>query len=165
MLASRAALELVPRGVRILVASTEMGQGARTTLAQIVAETLGLPLERVLVATPDTATVPDSGPTVASRTCMVVGGLLKACAGELLEKLGGLTPSAYLRRHGPLRVTAAVRAAAGRRLGRRDLPRRRLRHLRLGLRRGRGGEGPRHVRGAADAGDRGGRDRPRRSTR
>ena len=47
MLASRAALELVPRGVRILVGSTEMGQGARTTLAQIVAETLGLPLERV----------------------------------------------------------------------------------------------------------------------
>lgn len=105
MLASRAALELVPRGVRILVASTEMGQGARTTLTQIVAETMGLPLERVLVATPDTANVPDSGPTVASRTCMVVGGLLKACAEELLEKLGGLPPSAYLRRHGPLRVT------------------------------------------------------------
>ena len=105
MLASRAALELVPRGVRILVASTEMGQGARTTLAQIVAETMGLPLDRVLVATPDTASVPDSGPTVASRTCMVVGGLLKACAEELVVKLGGLTPSAYLRRHGPLRVT------------------------------------------------------------
>ena len=47
MLASRAALELVPGGVRILVASTEMGQGARTTLAQIVAETMGLPLDRV----------------------------------------------------------------------------------------------------------------------
>jgi CO/xanthine dehydrogenase Mo-binding subunit len=105
MLASRASLELVPRGVRILVASTEMGQGARTTLAQIVAETMGLPLERVLVATPDTASVPDSGPTVASRTCMVVGGLLKACAEELLERLSGLAPSAYLRRHGPLRVT------------------------------------------------------------
>ncbi len=105
MLASRAALELVPRGVRILVASTEMGQGSRTTLAQIVAETMGLPLERVLVATPDTANVPDSGPTVASRTCMVVGGLLKACAEELKGKLGGLAPSAYLRRHGPLRVT------------------------------------------------------------
>ena len=105
MLASRAALELVPRGVRILVASTEMGQGARTTLAQIVAETMGLPLERVLVATPDTANVPDSGPTVASRTCMVVGGLLKACAEELVVRLDGLTPSAYLRRHGPLRVT------------------------------------------------------------
>jgi len=105
MLASRAALELVPRGVRILVASTEMGQGARTTLAQIVAETMGLPLDRVLVATPDTASVPDSGPTVASRTCMVVGGLLKACAEELVVKLDGLAPSTYLRRHGPLRVT------------------------------------------------------------
>ena len=49
--------------------------------------------------------MPDSGPTVASRTCMVVGGLLKACAEELKERLGGLSPSAYLKRHGPLRVT------------------------------------------------------------
>jgi CO/xanthine dehydrogenase Mo-binding subunit len=105
MLASRAALELLPRGVRILVASTEMGQGARTTLAQIVAETLSLPLEQVEVAEPDTARVPDSGPTVASRTCMVVGGLLKACASEMKRRLGGLSPAAYLRRHGPLTVT------------------------------------------------------------
>ena len=36
---------------------------------------------------------------------MVVGGLLKACAEEMPEKLGGLSPAAYLRRHGPLRVT------------------------------------------------------------
>jgi CO/xanthine dehydrogenase Mo-binding subunit len=105
MLASRASLELVPGGVRILVASTEMGQGARTTLAQVVAETMGLPLDRVKVATPDTASVPDSGPTVASRTCMVVGGLLKSCAEEIQRKLDGLSPSAYLKQNGPLRVT------------------------------------------------------------
>ncbi len=104
MLASRAALELTPRGARIQVGSTEMGQGTRTTLAQIVAETLGLAVERVEVAEPDTASVPDSGPTVASRTCMVVGGLLKACAAEMKERLGGLSPAAYLKRHGPLRV-------------------------------------------------------------
>jgi CO/xanthine dehydrogenase Mo-binding subunit len=104
-LASRASLELVPRGVRILVGSTEMGQGTRTMLAQIVAEELGWPIGRVLVACPDTASVPDSGPTVASRTCMVVGGLLKACAAEIAERLAGLSPAAYLRRHGPLTVT------------------------------------------------------------
>ncbi len=113
MLASRAALELVPGGVRILVASTEMGQGTRTTLAQVVAETMGLPLDRVSVATPDTANVPDSGPTVASRTCMVVGGLLKACAEEVKRKLGGLSPSAYLKRHGPLRVTRQYEPPSG----------------------------------------------------
>jgi len=105
MLASRAALELLPRGARILVGSTEMGQGTRTTLAQIVAETLGLAVERVEVAEPDTARVPDSGPTVASRTCMVVGGLLKACAEEMKRRLGNLSPAAYLSRHGPLTVT------------------------------------------------------------
>src|SRR5512143_3740505 len=101
MLASRASLELTAHGARILVGSTEMGQGTRTTLAQIVAETLGLPLERIEVADPDTARVPDSGPTVASRTCMVVGGLLHACALEMKRMLAGLSPAAGLRRHGP----------------------------------------------------------------
>jgi CO/xanthine dehydrogenase Mo-binding subunit len=105
MLASKATLELTERGARVLVGSTEMGQGARTTLAQIVSEALGLPIGRVEVAEPDTSRVPDSGPTVASRTCMVVGGLLKECAEEMKGRLGGLSPAAYLRRHGPLRVT------------------------------------------------------------
>jgi CO/xanthine dehydrogenase Mo-binding subunit len=113
MLASRAALELRPRGARILVGSTEMGQGTRTTLAQIVAEVLSLPLDRVEVADPDTARVPDSGPTVASRTCMVVGGLLKACASEMKERLGGLSPAAYLKRHGPLTITRQYAAPPG----------------------------------------------------
>lgn len=104
-LASRASLELTPRGVRVLVASTEIGQGTRTMHAQIVAETLGIPYEEVEVAEPDTALVPDSGPTVASRTCMIVGGLLQRCAQEMKERLGGLSHRAYLARHGPLRVT------------------------------------------------------------
>jgi CO/xanthine dehydrogenase Mo-binding subunit len=112
-LASKASLELTPRGARIRVGSTEMGQGTRTALAQVVAETLGLPLDRVEVAQPDTAAVPDSGPTVASRTCMVVGGLLKACAEEMKERLGGLAPDRYLRRHGPLVVTKQYQPPPG----------------------------------------------------
>jgi hypothetical protein len=80
-------------GVRILVASTEIGQGQRTVHAQIVAETLGIPLHRVEVEAADTAFVPNSGPTVASRTTMVVGGLLKRCADEMRERLGSLSPS------------------------------------------------------------------------
>jgi CO/xanthine dehydrogenase Mo-binding subunit len=104
-LASRASLELIPKGVRILVGSTEMGQGTKTVLAQIVAETLNLPYDRVEVAPPDTALVPDSGPTVASRTAMVVGRLLQRCAQEMKETLGGLSPAQYLSRHGALVVT------------------------------------------------------------
>ena len=104
-LASKASLELTERGARILVASTEIGQGTRTMHAQIVADTLGLPYDRVDVHAADTAVVPDSGPTVASRTCMVVGRILQRCAEEMRARLGGLTPRQYLRRHGPLVVT------------------------------------------------------------
>ncbi len=109
-LASRASLELTPRGARVLVSSAEIGQGSRTVHAQIVAETLGLPFEAVEVARADTAIVPDSGPTVASRTSMVVGGLLQKCAAEMKQTLGGLTPREDLRRHGPLVITKQYEA-------------------------------------------------------
>ncbi len=108
-LASKASLELTESGARILVASTEMGQGTRTMHAQIVAESLGIPYERVEVADADTARVPDSGPTVASRTCMIVGRILEECAREMKRRLGRLTPREYLRRHGPLLVTKEYR--------------------------------------------------------
>jgi CO/xanthine dehydrogenase Mo-binding subunit len=104
-LASKASLECTERGVRILTASVEMGQGTRTMHAQIVAETLGIPYDEVEIAQPDTAVVPDSGPTVASRTCLVVGRILQRCAEEMRERLGSLAPAEYARRHGPLVVT------------------------------------------------------------
>ena len=104
-LASKASLALTPRGVRILVASTEIGQGTRTMHAQIVADTLGLPYDAVEVNAADTSEVPDSGPTVASRTCMVVGRILQRCAEEMRARLGRLTPRQYLRKHGPLVIT------------------------------------------------------------
>jgi len=87
-LASRAGLALAPDGVRLLVGSTEIGQGTRTMHAQIVAETLGIPYDCVETADPDTARVPDSGPTVASRTCMVVGKILQRAAEKLRAELG-----------------------------------------------------------------------------
>lgn len=104
-LASRASLELTPDGARILVASTEIGQGSRTTHAQIVADALGWPLSSIEVGEADTRKVPDSGPTVASRTCMIVGGLLERCARELRRRLDGASPAAYLAANGPLVIT------------------------------------------------------------
>ena len=103
-LKSKARLDLTPTGVMILVASTEIGQGTRTMHAQIVADALGIPYESVEVAQPDTATVADSGPTVASRTCMVVGKILERCALEMKRLLGGLTPAEHFRTKGPLSV-------------------------------------------------------------
>ena len=104
-LASKASLALTERGARILVASTEIGQGTRTMHAQIVADTLGLPYQAIDVNAADTGVVPDSGPTVASRTCMVVGRILQRCAEEMKARLGTLTPRQYLRTHGPLVIT------------------------------------------------------------
>jgi len=104
-LASKASLALTERGARILVANTEIGQGTRTMLAQIVADTLGVPYDDIEVNAADTNEVPDSGPTVASRTCMIVGRLLERCALDMRERLDGLSPRNYLRRHGPLVVT------------------------------------------------------------
>jgi CO/xanthine dehydrogenase Mo-binding subunit len=104
-LASKASLALTERGARILVASTEIGQGTRTMHAQIVADALGVPYDCIDVNAADTGVVPDSGPTVASRTCMIVGRILQRCAEEMRERLGTLTPREYLRRHGPLVVT------------------------------------------------------------
>ncbi|MGD0987943.1 MAG: xanthine dehydrogenase family protein molybdopterin-binding subunit [Candidatus Sulfotelmatobacter sp.] len=66
--------------IRVLVSSAEFGQGTKTILSQIAAEALGLPYECVSVAQPDTLEVPNSGPTVASRTAMVVGKLVHSAA-------------------------------------------------------------------------------------
>ena len=104
-LASKASLALTERGARILVASTEIGQGTRTMLAQIAADTLGVPYDAIDVNDADTRVVPDSGPTVASRTCMVVGRLVQRAAADLKARIGDLTPKQYLRKHGPLTVT------------------------------------------------------------
>ncbi|MGI9140017.1 MAG: xanthine dehydrogenase family protein molybdopterin-binding subunit [Gemmatimonadaceae bacterium] len=103
-LKSKARLELTPSGVRIATGSTEIGQGTRTMHAQIVTDALGIPYEDVEVAQPDTSKVADSGPTVASRTCMVVGKILEECAHEMKEKLGGLSPAEYYKRSGPFTV-------------------------------------------------------------
>lgn len=69
--------------VEVLASNGEIGQGLRTTFPKIVAYELNLPLEKVYYNHPDTARVPDSGPTVASRSLMVVGELLRRAAIKL----------------------------------------------------------------------------------
>ncbi len=112
-LASVASLELSGDGrVRVLTGSTEMGQGTKTIFPQLVAAELGLAVDEVDMAPQDTALVPDSGPTVASRTAMVVGGLLVTAARRLratVEDRNGGRPFADVRvadaaAHGPTRI-------------------------------------------------------------
>ena len=106
-------LEATAEGrVRILVASTEIGQGTNTILSQIAADTLGIDYDSVEMAAPDTAAVPNSGPTVASRTCMIVGKLVESAALGLKQVLSqsGLQAHgfaaacrSYIDNFGPLR--------------------------------------------------------------
>src|SRR5262249_9175011 len=87
-LASVAALDLTPDGrPRALASHTQIGQGTRPSLAQMGAGGLGRPAALVDVLEPDTSQVPNSGPTVASRTCMIVGGLLAQCGRKMRERL------------------------------------------------------------------------------
>jgi CO/xanthine dehydrogenase Mo-binding subunit len=107
-LASVASLELTDEGrIRILTASTEMGQGTKTIFPQLVADALGVEYDEVEIAPQDTSIVPDSGPTVASRTAMVVGGLLIRAAEKLrarVEESTGSPFAASYREAGPMRV-------------------------------------------------------------
>ncbi len=109
---------------QIFVSSTEFGQGTNTILCQIAAQALRLPYDDILIAQPDTACVPNSGPTVASRTAMIVGKLVEQASQKLCAALvasGHLSPSysardfqagaqAYLAQHGELRVSAQYKA-------------------------------------------------------
>jgi CO/xanthine dehydrogenase Mo-binding subunit len=116
-LASEVAAEATRDGrVRVMAASTEMGQGTNTIFSQIAGEALGIDQEQIEIVQPDTANVPNSGPTVASRTSMIVGKLVEAAALEIRAKLvnGGYLPDEhnaatfaeacrrYLDRAGPL---------------------------------------------------------------
>ncbi|MGH9812770.1 MAG: xanthine dehydrogenase family protein molybdopterin-binding subunit [Candidatus Acidiferrales bacterium] len=120
-LASVVVMEATPEGrVRILTASTEIGQGTNTILCQIAADALVLECDRVEMAAPDTAAVPNSGPTVASRTCMIVGKLVETAALALKQTLVGsgfLSPAysskefaeacaRFIEMRGPLRASS-----------------------------------------------------------
>jgi CO/xanthine dehydrogenase Mo-binding subunit len=113
--------------VRVLVSSTEFGQGTNTVLCQIAAEALSLPYEDIQIAQPDTNQVPNSGPTVASRTAMVVGSLVRSAALGIRQTLiaSGVIGAAYspkefhaacrkhIAEHGGLRSFARYEAPEG----------------------------------------------------
>jgi CO/xanthine dehydrogenase Mo-binding subunit len=85
---SLAGVDVTSNGkVRVLVSSTEFGQGTNTVLTQIAAEAIGLDYADVMMAPADTGIVPNSGPTVASRTAMVVGKLIERAARQIVAML------------------------------------------------------------------------------
>ena len=127
-MASLVGAEATPEGqVRVLAASTEMGQGTTTVFSQIAAEALGVDYDLIEIVQPDTAVVPNSGPTVASRTCMVVGKLVESAVLGIRQQLlsSSLLPDKYtseqfrqacrkfIERHGALKSTSEYSAPAG----------------------------------------------------
>ena len=103
------------RKVRVLVSSTEFGQGTNTILTQIAAETLHLDYDDVIMAPPDTGIVPNSGPTVASRTAMVIGRLIERASLQLITTLckqAGL-PAAHFSREQFFAACDRLRAERG----------------------------------------------------
>ncbi|SHI56400.1 xanthine dehydrogenase family protein molybdopterin-binding subunit [Parasporobacterium paucivorans] len=81
---ARVRLDKSPDGrVEILVSNTDMGQGTKTTFSKVVSSALEIPMDDILIENPDTDRVPDSGPTVASRSIMVTGYLLEKAAKRL----------------------------------------------------------------------------------
>jgi CO/xanthine dehydrogenase Mo-binding subunit len=155
-LSSVVGVEATPEGkIRVLAASTEIGQGTNTIFSQITADALGLHYDDIEIAQPDTAQVPDSGPTVASRTCMIVGKLVENAAHSLREALiqsgyfrlyeRGISES-LPRLHREARAPQSfqpVQATARRGMGRQSLPGRGVRGLCVGglCRRGNGRHG------------------------
>ena len=127
-LASVVEVEATPEGsVRILSSSTEIGQGTNTVFSQIAADALGIGYDRIEIAQPDTGAVPNSGPTVASRTAMVVGKLVEEASLGLKKILveSGLLCDActenefarackrYIETRGPLRCRSQYEPPPG----------------------------------------------------
>jgi CO/xanthine dehydrogenase Mo-binding subunit len=71
----------------VLASTVEMGQGARTVLAQIAAEVLALPFGRVTVHPPDTAITPYDQSTTSSRSTTLTGRAVQEAAEEVREQL------------------------------------------------------------------------------
>ncbi len=103
---SNARIRLLADGSAVLYSGTsDMGQGARTIFAQIVAEELGIAVDRIAVVMGDTAVVPYDQQTSASRSTVVMGrAIQRACADVLAQ--GGIDGREARRRGGRARRAA-----------------------------------------------------------
>ncbi len=97
--------------LEIKVSSTEIGQGTETIFAQIAAEASGIDIHHIRFRKPETHAVPNSGPTVASRTCSIVGKLIEKAGLSIAEKLNGEKIEVYLSKNDELMVEEKFKPA------------------------------------------------------
>jgi len=79
--------------VHLLTSSVEIGQGSTTALAQVIAETLSIPVSRVTVSLPDTDVTPFDQSTISSRTTFSVGRAATDAAAKIRQQLMSLAAS------------------------------------------------------------------------
>src|SRR5215831_5573946 len=110
---SAAALKLNEDGsLDVLTSSVELGQGAKTVLAQIAADQLRVPVSRVSVSDPDTELTPYDQQTSSSRTTFSMGGAIAKAAADLRQQLLEASVNDLVFEAGRI----AVRGAPGRSL-------------------------------------------------
>ena len=80
--------------VRVSIGGAEMGQGLLTVLSQITADSLGVAVESIHVGLADTSVVPDSGPSVASRTTLMTGNAIVDAAEKLKRAMAAVAADA-----------------------------------------------------------------------
>jgi CO/xanthine dehydrogenase Mo-binding subunit len=81
--------------VNVAIGGTEIGQGAFTVVAQLCAEELGCALENVHIVPVNTDLVPDSGPTVASRTTVMSGNAVLDAARQIKIRMLNVAASKF----------------------------------------------------------------------
>ncbi len=65
----------------------DMGQGSATTISMVIAEELGITIDKIRFLSADTSVMPDSGPTVASRTSIMAGNAARIGCQKLTDSL------------------------------------------------------------------------------
>jgi CO/xanthine dehydrogenase Mo-binding subunit len=99
--------------IEIATAMTDMGQGCAAIFPQMAAAAAGVDPDDICLTEPDTAAAPDSGPTVASRTTMIVGGVIVRAVTAIGDRVHAAAEAGErfrdaarrLRAAGPVEVT------------------------------------------------------------
>jgi CO/xanthine dehydrogenase Mo-binding subunit/aerobic-type carbon monoxide dehydrogenase small subunit (CoxS/CutS family) len=95
--------------------ATDIGQGSNSVIAQIVADALGVPVDRITLVGPDTHVTPDAGKTSASRQTYVTGRAAEAAGRALraaLLRQANAGADARIRLDGPFVEIDGVRRIA-----------------------------------------------------
>jgi CO/xanthine dehydrogenase Mo-binding subunit len=115
-----AEVRITPDGrVQLAVGGVDVGQGSTTVLAQIAAEALGVPVDRIEVVMADTDRTPPAHVTAGSSTTITTGAAVKLAAEEakrqLLAHVDGI-PQAFEPGVAPIRrddIVGTARVTSG----------------------------------------------------